>query len=250
MKAATLLFLPLLGLSCDAFSPRVFLPQRGGARGDALKRINTPNILDASILPAAAPSRSSLYEKYTDLLLTKPLQTKMITSAVISGLGDYLSQALAAGSLVFQLDYKRLLAFAATGGLWLAPFIVFWFAKLESLPTSEGSTADSGTILGRLKGASSMVVVDQIVGSPIANGGYVLVYAWTGALLAGGQPIAAFFQAVHHLRNLFLPTLLASYRIWPAANMINFAFVPKHLRMLYLNLVGLFWNVILSTLNA
>jgi protein Mpv17 len=34
--------------------------------------------------------------------------------------------------------------------------------------------------------------------------------------------------------------------IWPAASSINFWFMPVHYQVLFANIVGLFWNIILS----
>lgn len=36
--------------------------------------------------------------------------------------------------------------------------------------------------------------------------------------------------------------------IWPIANIINFYYVPLHLRLLFGNAVGLGWNVLASYL--
>ncbi len=44
------------------------------------------------------------------------------------------------------------------------------------------------------------------------------------------------------------PTLKANYTLWPAALLVNFAFVPCELRVLYCNVVGLAWAAILSTI--
>jgi protein Mpv17 len=44
------------------------------------------------------------------------------------------------------------------------------------------------------------------------------------------------------------PTLAANYTLWPAAHILNFAFVPPEQRMLFCNVVGLFWTVIVSTI--
>lgn len=44
-------------------------------------------------------------------------------------------------------------------------------------------------------------------------------------------------QAVSEMKEKFRPTLMANYVLWPAANLINFAFVPPSQRILYVNVV-------------
>jgi hypothetical protein len=44
-------------------------------------------------------------------------------------------------------------------------------------------------------------------------------------------------QAVAEMKEKFKPTLMANYVLWPAANLINFAFVPPSQRILYVNVV-------------
>ena len=39
------------------------------------------------------------------------------------------------------------------------------------------------------------------------------------------------------MKEKFRPTLMANYVLWPAANLINFAFVPPSQRILYCNVV-------------
>ena len=42
------------------------------------------------------------------------------------------------------------------------------------------------------------------------------------------------------------PTLKMSWRVWPIAQLINFAFVPLHFRVLFGNVVRFFWTIYLS----
>jgi hypothetical protein len=37
-----------------------------------------------------------------------------------------------------------------------------------------------------------------------------------------------------------------SWRVWPLAQWVNFNYVPPHLRTLFGNLVGFFWNIYLT----
>lgn len=41
-------------------------------------------------------------------------------------------------------------------------------------------------------------------------------------------------------------TLLASYTLWPAVNILTFKYVPCDLRILFANIIGLFWGTYIS----
>lgn len=41
-------------------------------------------------------------------------------------------------------------------------------------------------------------------------------------------------------------TLLTNWKIWPAAMVVNFWFMPLKYQVLFANFVGFFWNIILS----
>jgi hypothetical protein len=46
-----------------------------------------------------------------------------------------------------------------------------------------------------------------------------------------------------------LPALLANWKLWPAAQLLNFALVPEQHRILYGNVVGICWTCIISNLQ-
>jgi protein Mpv17 len=48
------------------------------------------------------------------------------------------------------------------------------------------------------------------------------------------------------VREGFVPTLESNYKIWPAAQLVNFYLVPLRFRVVFSNAVGLVFNVILS----
>lgn len=48
------------------------------------------------------------------------------------------------------------------------------------------------------------------------------------------------------VRHNLMGTMNVCWRVWPIANLINFAFVPANLRVLFMNIVGIGWNIFLS----
>lgn len=77
--------------------------------------------------------------------------------------------------------------------------------------------------------ALSKTALDQLVMAPA---GIALFFTAMGLL--EGQGVQ---QSLDGMRAKLRPTLLANYALWPAANMVNFAFVPPQQRILYCNVV-------------
>jgi hypothetical protein len=81
--------------------------------------------------------------------------------------------------------------------------------------------------------ALAKMCLDQTLMAPL---GIALFFASVG-LMEGQAPAAA----VAGMREKLKPTLLANWTIWPAANFINFAFIPAEQRILYVNVVYVSW---------
>ncbi|KAG5190898.1 hypothetical protein JKP88DRAFT_297357 [Tribonema minus] len=188
---------------------------------------------------------------YLATLKRRPLPTKMVTSAIVCGLGDAICQMLTAGgfgALRHALDFRRLVLYSTMGGLYVAPDMV-----------------PGKVTLVKAKKALNMTFIDTLA-SPLINGGFLYVFtaanclasgaAVTGAAGAGLEKlqVLANLMRIANLNNIvdkntcLWPTLLASWKMWPLANFFNFLLVPPHLRVLYLNVVGLVWHTVLSAL--
>lgn len=46
-----------------------------------------------------------------------------------------------------------------------------------------------------------------------------------------------------------VPALLANWRLWPAAQLINFTLIPEEQRILYGNIVGICWTCVISKMQ-
>ena len=47
-------------------------------------------------------------------------------------------------------------------------------------------------------------------------------------------------------RQETIPIIVASYKIWPIASVINFSLIPVERRIVFLSAVGLCWGVYMS----
>lgn len=73
------------------------------------------------------------------------------------------------------------------------------------------------------------MVLDQVFMAPL---GTCIFYMSLATM--SGAPI----KGIHDIKEKLVPTLMTSYRLWPAAHLVNFALIPPHMRVLYINVVS------------
>jgi hypothetical protein len=56
-------------------------------------------------------------------------------------------------------------------------------------------------------------------------------------------------QISEKLHETWWPACKANWAVWIPVQIINFRFIPAHLQVLYVNMVGLFWNSYLSYIS-
>ena len=81
------------------------------------------------------------------------------------------------------------------------------------------------------------IAVDQLLWSPC----FIVAFFSSMALLAGES-------AVDRVRNNFVASLLATWRLWPAVQLVNFWLVPPPLRVAFVNCVQVLFSAYLSML--
>lgn len=169
---------------------------------------------------------------YNDALQADPLIVKSVTASVILGAADVAGQAIEQKTKETSndLDIARTVRFAFFGLVLQAPWNHFYYLLLDGTipPTEEPFTATTGI----------KVVIDQFVQAPIFT---VLIFAFLG-FLEGKNTEAIKKQ----LDDDYVDTMLANWKLWVPATVVNIAFVPPILRVLYLNCVFFFWSIFLS----
>ncbi len=61
-----------------------------------------------------------------------------------------------------------------------------------------------------------------------------------------GKPIN---HGIKDLKDKYIDTMIANYKIWPAANLINFMFIPNQYQVLWANFISLLFNAVLSYIH-
>lgn len=217
----------LLVSSCQGFVPGVQKNLQQASRSSSAIQ-KSPTTLNFGVQEA--------WTAYNDALQSDPLVTKSVTACVILGAADLAGQALEAklkeddGEEAAAVDYARTARFAFFGLVLQAPWNHFYYQFLDGAipPTEEPWTATTGI----------KVVIDQFIQAPIFT---VLIFSFLGFL--EGKSAASIKQ---QLDDDYVDTMLANWKLWLPATVVNIAFVPPILRVLYLNCVFFFWSIFLS----
>jgi len=197
------------------------------------KKIKKQQSTCSNVCKAIAESKPGLmaqlaWSGYLYELKQNPVATKVITAAILSGFGNIIAQKWVEKK---KIDFLRVFKFALISGA-IAPISHYWFNMLDKYFRGMKNVA---------KRSLAQLAVNQLVFSPIVTAVFY-------ALLAIVNGEAGKIQEM--IRDNWWSTLKSSWKVWPAADFINFLWVPPELRVLFGNIVGIFWGIILSVISG
>ena len=169
---------------------------------------------------------------YSDLLTTAPISTKMSTSAVGFLIGDTLAQILNAKVKKERLSInpKRLFIMSSFGLFIHGPFCHFLFNFLEH--TWAGK--EVSIIITK-------VLVDQLFFCPIIS----TIFLMYVNILQG----KSLTQLGVVLREDLPIAMITSWKVWSLVHITSYLFVPLKFRVLYINIIQIFYSIFLSMLG-
>ena len=174
------------------------------------------------------------WNSYNVALEDSPLLVKSVTASVILGAADLAGQAVESArkeeGSSSGLDLARCARFAIFGLVLQAPWNHFYYLLLDgAIPPTEEPFSPTNVV---------KVLIDQGIQAPVFT---VLIFAFLG-FLEGKQLDAIQNQ----LKDDYKDTIVANWKLWVPATVINIGFVPPMLRVLFLNGVFFFWSIYLS----
>lgn len=219
----SLLLLVVNSSVCDGLSIPPSIERRRNFGSTAGKTLGVAP--DANLLGEA-------WTAYNAALETSPLITKSVTAGAILGAADLAGQTIESKikEEKTEIDAGRFVRFAVFGLVLQAPWNHFYYQFLDgALPPTEDPLSTTTGV---------KVIIDQFVQAPIFT---VLIFLFLGTL--EGKSLD---QVKAQLDDNYSDTMVANWKLWVPATMVNIAFCPPVLRVLFLNVVFFFWSIFLS----
>lgn len=175
-------------------------------------------------------------QQYLLLLRKYPIITKSVTSGVLSALGNILSQALESSENSKEKSPRKKInvlgpvTFAIYGLVITGPVSHYFYHLLEVLfPTTVPYCLVKRLLLERLIFAPAFLLVF-----------YVVMNALEGKTVADLQK---------KLTTTYWSSLKMNWKVWTPFQFINISYIPVQFRVLFANLVALFWYAYLASVR-
>lgn len=167
-----------------------------------------------------------LWSAYARVMRNHPVKTQLITTGTVMLSGDLIAQTVLERRST--IDVPRAARFFVMGIAFVGPILRVWYITLERIV---GSTGGGAMVVKK-------VLLDQGVFTPV----FIPSFLTTLGALQGRS-----WEGIKDMVRMdYLPILKANYMLWPAAQLINFRFVPLAYRVPFASCVALVWNTYLA----
>lgn len=173
---------------------------------------------------------------YNTTAQSSPFKTGVLTSGFKTSAADLFAQKVIEGRE--DIDWGRHAVFCTFGFAYLGAF-QYYLYNVKFTQWCKPLTA----AFGHAGTAPIKVLIDQGIHHPLL---YFPTFFSMKAVV-GGKPLSS---AVDKYQAEIWDSLKALWTVWVPAQLINFAFVPRHLRIPYVAAVSFGWTVILSVMQG
>jgi protein Mpv17 len=173
---------------------------------------------------------------YNRTAQSAPFTTGVVTTGLKTSAADAFAQKVVEGRE--QMDWGRHAVFCTFGFAYLGGF-QYWLYNVKFTQWCGPITAR----FGHRASAPIKVAIDQGLHHPLIY--FPTFFSMKAAV--GGRPLSS---AVDKYKAEIWDSLKALWSVWVPAQLVNFAFVPRHLRIPYVAAVSFGWTVILSTMQG
>lgn len=177
-----------------------------------------------------------LLQQYLLLLKNYPIITKSVTSGILSALGNLLSQILEAkrkaktGAPVKEIDTTGAARYAIYGLFVTGPVSHYFYQLMEVWMPS----TDPYCIVKRL-------LLDRLIFAP----GFLLLFYFVMTILEA----KGWADFEKKMKSSYWTALKMNWKVWTPFQFININFVPVQFRVLFANMVALFWYAYLASVR-
>jgi len=173
---------------------------------------------------------------YNETAKRHRLSTGIWTSGLKTGAADAFAQKVLEGRE--EMDWKRHATFCTFGFLYLGGF-QYWLYNVKFTQWCGPITAR----FGHKASAPIKTFIDQALHHPFV---YFPVFYGIKASVSG-KPMS---YAVDKYKSEIWTSVKTLWSVWVPLQLINFAFVPRHLRVPYVAGVSFGWTMILSVMQG
>jgi len=173
---------------------------------------------------------------YVATVVERPLTTALISSVSKCVLSDAAVQIAIEGRE--ELDWKRVASFFVLGVTYVGGFQFFLYNQVLK-PLNDKWRP----LYGVSKSTGIIVLFDQALIQPFV---YLPTFLAIRAVSEGSSWVNLPATVVDRWRKTGPETIAALWMVWVPAQIINFAIIPKHLTIPWMNAVGVLWNGVLS----
>lgn len=171
-------------------------------------------------------------EKIKDIYKTHPQFSNACTGFITFTVGDIIAQKIDKNNSK-NINVSRAIQLGLLGVVMNGFFLHRWFLILDKVV---GKSTKNGAVL--------KVIADQVIYAPFA----IISFFGFACVM---KPSAEFRMEtlIDKIQNDFVKTYIADCTIWPAANFINFSFVPLIYRASFTAVTQLVWQTYLSVVT-
>uniref|UniRef100_UPI00398E92D4 peroxisomal membrane protein 2 n=1 Tax=Pristiophorus japonicus TaxID=55135 RepID=UPI00398E92D4 len=178
------------------------------------------------------PFSRLLLHQYLLLLKKYPILTKSITSGILSGLGNVLSQIMErrgkGPNTVKSLSFGGPVRFGVFGLVFTGPLSHYFYHYLDKLIPSNVPYSQIKRLL-----------LDRLIFAPAFLALFFVVIS-----LLEGKNLKALKDK---MQTGYWTALKMNWKVWTIFQYININYVPAQFRVLFANLVALFWYAYLAS---
>jgi protein Mpv17 len=188
-----------------------------------------------SLQETALEIPTDIWNSYSEVLSSSPIQTKAVTSATVYTIGDLISQRTE-GVSMGELDRPRVVRSLLAGLLGHGPLSHVWYGLSENIFENVLHLPND------IFGTAAKVAIDQTTWGPFWNNTYILMLG----LMKLDSPKTIWAE----MKRTTVPLLLSGLKLWPLAHCVTYGLVPVENRLLWVDFVEIFWVTILATTAA
>ncbi|XP_055913172.1 mpv17-like protein [Eupeodes corollae] len=166
---------------------------------------------------------------YRQALHKYPTTTQSVQVSLLMASSDIIAQCGVEKTPFDKINWLRTGQFSCMGLFFVGPTLKIWFGRLEAIVSPHQKAWQRSV---------KKVAIDQILWAPFFIGSFTVVLG----VVQGLKPN----EIKERLQTDYVEVLKSNYKLWPAAQLVNFALIPLNFQVVFAQTVAVLWNIYLS----